>query len=142
MMHDMLSQVSEEQLSQWREEQCYVASNIIVLEDKDVESSCCKIIGCETSYDVMFLDGPGDLTEKCQYYGGVDVSFPPGITGSNNAAAGELQDDPAVAVYAILNENCETIYLQHEFFHPVVPYISSYLAFREIDPLVSKKGSL
>jgi len=59
------------------------------------------------------------------YYGGVDTSFP------------ENEDDPAIAVYTILNASDHSVvYTGSELFSLTVPYVSSFLAFREIDPLV------
>ena len=65
------------------------------------------------------------VERKGVYYGAVDVSFP----------ADETQ--PAVAVYVILDYPSGTlVYHKVEYFVPDVPYRPSYLAFREVDPLV------
>lgn len=73
------------------------------------------------------------------YYGGVDVGFPE--YGNNN--------DQAVAVYVVIqvdrccgcnnrrfNKRQTTVYTAYEWFDITVPYICSFLAFREMDPLI------
>lgn len=69
------------------------------------------------------IDSPNTL------YGGVDVSFP------------EIDNDMAVAVYTIVDAadadgGMNVVYTDSEYFALTVPYVSSFLAFREIDPLV------
>lgn len=61
-----------------------------------------------------------DINNKL--FGGVDISF-----GENKSA---------VAVYVVMKNN-EIIYKDHVFFQLTVPYVSSFLAFREIEPLVT-----
>jgi deoxyinosine 3'endonuclease (endonuclease V) len=64
------------------------------------------------------------FSSKPELYGGVDVSFP------------ENDEDLAVAVYVIVDKRTmEVVYHDHEYFMLQVPYISGYLAFREIQPL-------
>jgi deoxyinosine 3'endonuclease (endonuclease V) len=63
---------------------------------------------------------PVDTNNKL--FGGVDISF-----GENESA---------VAVYVIMKNN-EIVHQDHVFFQLSVPYVSSYLAFREIEPLVT-----
>jgi deoxyinosine 3'endonuclease (endonuclease V) len=65
------------------------------------------------------------------YFGGVDVSF------SNDDL--DAEQASGVAVYVIIDARTMTIaYKDHEYFqlNGVIPYIPSFLAFREIDPLV------
>ena len=58
------------------------------------------------------------------YYGGVDVSFP------------KHETDPSVAVYVILDaRTLQVVYKDHKYFHLEIPYIPTFLAFREIGPL-------
>ena len=68
---------------------------------------------------------------KCELYGGVDVSF----LGENNKNDGAADEEIAVAVYVIMRER-EIVYRSYEYFSISVPYVSSFLSFREIDPLV------
>ena len=61
------------------------------------------------------------------FFGGVDISFP------------EDDEDLAVAVYTIVDaaDDCmKVVYTDSEYFALTVPYVSSFLAFREIAPLV------
>jgi deoxyinosine 3'endonuclease (endonuclease V) len=63
-------------------------------------------------------------SSKPELYGGVDVSFP------------ENDEDQAVAVYVIVDKRTmQVVYHDHEYFTLQIPYISGYLAFREIQPL-------
>jgi deoxyinosine 3'endonuclease (endonuclease V) len=64
------------------------------------------------------------FSSKPELYGGVDVSFP------------EKDEDQAVAVYVVVDKRTmEVVYHDHEYFTLQIPYISGYLAFREIQPL-------
>eukprot|EP01071_Lankesteria_metandrocarpae_P004448 Lankesteria_metandrocarpae@DN3553_c0_g1_i1.p1 len=56
-------------------------------------------------------------------YGGVDVSF---ATDNSNGA---------VAVYVVTNSLGDVVYSDSQYFQLTIPYISSFLAFREIDTL-------
>lgn len=59
-----------------------------------------------------------------ELYGGVDVSFP------------ACEDEEAVAVYVVLDQRTmQVVYKSHEYFTLDTPYISGFLAFREISPL-------
>ncbi|EED90199.1 dolichyl pyrophosphate Glc1Man9GlcNAc2 alpha-1,3-glucosyltransferase [Thalassiosira pseudonana CCMP1335] len=87
--------------------------------------------------DVSAITHDGNAINKNSLLvGGLDVSFPK--DDDNN--------QEAVAVYVILRYNnypCTTItttpqlvYRSHKFFKPTIPYIASYLAFREAIPLL------
>lgn len=110
---DYVSEQSlEERLEAWRNEQYRIASQVVVLEDPP-----------ESNSDHRFKKVPlTDATQASCYYGGVDVSFPATDT------------DPAVAVYVIVSTH-KVVYCDHLYFDLEVPYIPSYLSFREIDPL-------
>ena len=94
-------------LAKWRAEQEDIANQVISLPDGPA--------ACSSNYQWL----PIDIDDKL--FGGMDISF-----GDN---------DSAVAVYVIMKNN-EIVYQDHLFFHVTVPYVSSYLAFREIEPLV------
>ena len=106
----------EERLMAWRKEQYFIASQVIVKEDpllslSEIDRFKCKLL---------------DNNRSC-LYGGVDVSFPASIESS----------DPSVAVYVIVDSQTnQVVYHDYEYFRLKVPYVSSYLSFREIDPLV------
>jgi deoxyinosine 3'endonuclease (endonuclease V) len=71
------------------------------------------------------------VPEGFHLFGGVDVSFP-----SHELSGDVSQQGASVAVYVVWDRRTESIvYQDHEYFHLQVPYIPSFLAFREIDPL-------
>lgn len=110
--------IQPEILQKWQKEQLDVASKCRILQD-DIFSRIPFPSSTENT-----------TTEFCQIncctkdklFGGVDVSF-----GPNNKA---------IAVYVIL-KNLQVIYEDELLYELKVPYQSSYLAFREIDPIVS-----
>jgi deoxyinosine 3'endonuclease (endonuclease V) len=104
----------EARLEAWRNEQYCVASQVIVLEDS-----------LELDSSHRFTNVARTLTDATTptYYGGVDVSFP------------AKESDPAVAVYVILSDHKKVVYRDHLYFNLEVPYVPSYLSFREIDPI-------
>jgi deoxyinosine 3'endonuclease (endonuclease V) len=78
----------------------------------------------DTNHDEMNQDHNDAI-----YYGGVDVSFPESTPEGNNS-------NDAVAVYVILEyPSFAIVYRQHTYFALTVPYIPSFLAFREIEPI-------
>ena len=135
--------VSKEQclsqlLDEWKKEQYSVASKAIIPEE--------HIIWDEQDHTVFSLSDhsykAGNDCKQYRYkgvvqnnnmhveklYGGVDVSFAP----QNNDD--EACRNKAVAVYVVM-KGTDIVYKDWEFFDLEVPYISSYLAFREIEPL-------
>jgi deoxyinosine 3'endonuclease (endonuclease V) len=99
-----------DEMERWREEQLRIASKVVKLPDEQVPS--------EGGYNfVSFSKKNDDLI----LLGGVDVSF---FSGS----------DSAVAVY-VVTKGESVIYQDSIKFQIQVPYVSSYLAFREIEPL-------
>ena len=113
--------ISQEQLKAWREEQLYIASHVTIPEEpeefknlmEENDSSSCPFSTFKINQDHLSY-----------LYGGVDVSFPKNET------------EQCVAVYVVMR-GMDIVYCDHEFFTMTVPYVSSYLAFREIDPYVS-----
>ena len=96
--------VTDKLKEKWRWEQEYVASNIVILEDEGNNSTStteCILPG----YECVSL--PSDQ-HSSYYYGGVDVSFSSTEEGDD--------DEQAVAVYCILNQACEIVYLVRELF--------------------------
>ena len=106
----------DEMLAQWREEQILVASQVVVLKDPPADELC-SLSFSEQSYKSV-----PESNHTNELYDGVGVSFP------------KNDEDPSVAVYVVLRGN-EVVYKDHEFFHLKIPYVSSYLSFREIKPL-------
>lgn len=98
-------------LSQWREKQYEIASKSKVLDDDQTAMRNCP-------NTVEFSHLPQTIQDKL--IGGVDVSFGDG--------------DSAIAVY-VITRNYQVLYTDTLLYNISQPYVSSYLAFREIEPL-------
>ena len=132
-------------LHSWQEEQHSIASQVVVPE----YSAAHQAQSSERYAQLSSYNINGQTTAGNKNYlliGGVDVSFP----------EDEANED-AVAVYVILkyvtttssshNDHSngillssphqpEVVYRSHKYYKLTTPYIPSYLAFREIDPLL------
>jgi len=107
-----------EQLEAWKVEQISIASQVTFLEN-DMSSNCM------TTNDDERFEAHKSVKDDTNllYYGGVDVSFP------------ENEEDQAVATYVILDPVQEKIvYRDYLYFDLKIPYVSSFLSFREIEP--------
>jgi deoxyinosine 3'endonuclease (endonuclease V) len=116
----------EAQRHSWIQEQLDVASQVVVLPDSDPqleEHSAKRFQAIRLLNDTIHTTTPSNSN---YFYGGVDVSFPTD------------EKDPAVAVYVIIDaqQTNKIIYQDYKYFDLQVPYISSFLAFREIEPLL------
>lgn len=122
----MASSLDPNLLAKWSDEQRQISSEVVVLSDPDDEddSSSSSLPPVSRLSDYRYLRKAG---HQQRLYGGLDVSFP---------KEGEGDDMPTVAVYVVLRGD-EVVYQDHLHFHLTVPYVSSYLAFREIEPYVS-----
>lgn len=129
-------------LESWRDEQYRIASEVIIKDDNDDdddgENEHFKYL-LPTNYNYNSTrPEPSTLsstttttstsTSTDSYYGGVDVSFPDHDDNHTTNA-------PSVAVYVIMDHSGMVVYRAHEYVHLNVPYVSSYLSFREITPL-------
>jgi deoxyinosine 3'endonuclease (endonuclease V) len=117
----------EGQLKVWIEEQLEIASRVIKYPDDDSEFE-------EEEYngeDGVIVRSPEESVrykymtystkpEDAKFFGGVDISFG--------------QNDLAIAVYVITKDE-SIVYQDSIEFQLTVPYVSSFLAFREIEPL-------
>ena len=112
-------QIDEETLNIWKEKQNDIASKVIILQDDETTN---KMQPLESRYKSY----PSIPSHREELYGGVDISFP----------GTKVKHNLSVAVYVIMKGQ-EMIYHSYEFFQISIPYVSSFLAFREIDPLVS-----
>ena len=101
-------------LAVWREEQYLIASLVNVIDDPPTAPGA-------TIFGSRYRIVPDEVGNE-ELYGGVDVSFP------------KEEGKPSVAVYVVLRGR-EVVYRDSEFFSLQVPYVSSYLSFREINPL-------
>mmetsp|Transcript_7786 Transcript_7786/g.14681 ORF Transcript_7786/g.14681 Transcript_7786/m.14681 type:complete len:375 (-) Transcript_7786:132-1256(-) len=132
-------------LELWKQQQKDIASKVSILSDdfsslndcpesrdfsyyKLPRSSSCSSppFSSSSSSSLLFR-----LDEK--FIGGVDVSFPNRDPCDDDHTHGE-QDDTAVAVYVIIR-NFQVIYQDSLVCKITQPYISSFLAFREIEPI-------
>ena len=131
---------NDQLLAEWQELQREVASRVVERSGGDyrVDSD-----SAGQRFEILTSNAVADES----LYGGVDVSFAPAA-----AAGGE---GSAVAVYVVLrrqkkkgknhkrrqqhsdimSDNYELVYSDSVRYNPSVPYISGYLAFREIEPL-------
>lgn len=105
-----MTDTEDQKMDLWREEQLRVASKVVKLPNEQVPS--------EGGYNFVSFSKKND---DLMLLGGVDVSF---FSGS----------DSAVAVY-VVTKGERVIYQDSIKFQIQVPYVSSYLAFREIEPL-------
>lgn len=136
----------EAQLAEWRAEQARIAGRVVVAPDPPPPPLPSSAGGGRFFAEVPRRgggDGDGDGDDNA-LYGGVDVSFGDG--------------DDAVAVYVVLRRRrsqekekkegrrrgagagivspaYELVYSDHVRFALTIPYVSSYLSFREIAPL-------
>jgi len=122
-------------LADWKKEQYHIANQAIVPEDASWDGHDPYVFSLfdrsnntteRKTNDYRYKNIPNDDSHTEKLYGGVDVSFAP----QNDKSYG----NKAVAVYVVV-KGTTIVYQDWELFELKVPYISSYLAFREIDPL-------
>jgi len=105
----------KEQLEKWKYEQLHIASQVLKIDD--------EIISERTNDSNIYACPKPPCTDKV-LYGGVDVSFP------------ENESHQSVATYVILDPITDTtVYKDFLYFDLKIPYVSSFLSFREIEPL-------
>lgn len=142
----------EELNEKWHLEQLKVACEVEKLPDSDAWSDPSVVNYISERFKTVKISARGqqdDANIRKVHYGGVDVSFPT-ADDKQRMSHGSQQDEyshssssgtkkeqkPSVAVYVILEyPGGDVVYKDYEFFTLQVPYIPSYLAFREIDPL-------
>ena len=128
--------MNAEREAAWIREQREIATLVEILPDAAVwqlhPPSTASTSECSSSKPYRLVSTARcaiDSTSTNTLYGGVDISFP------------ENENDLAVAVYTIVDAadadgGMNVVYTNSEFFALTVPYVSSFLAFREIGPLV------
>ena len=117
------SGIPNSQLEIWKLEQEIVASMVKVDADPSIDTS---VVPDNPLFNVIKDDHKDvySFSSAPELYGGVDVSFP------------EKKEDMAVAVYVIIDKRTMAcVYRDYKYFHLTIPYVPTYLAFREIDPL-------
>mmetsp|Transcript_6 Transcript_6/g.16 ORF Transcript_6/g.16 Transcript_6/m.16 type:complete len:386 (+) Transcript_6:237-1394(+) len=132
-------------MSEWRGEQHRVASQVVVYESVAPKNYHGDATRRFHSYAPHLRDFIKSFNKKKNsiLVGGVDVSFPTDESEESIAVYAILEftfdnndnnDDVKISTIATDVEN-RVVYRSHKFFYPSVPYIPSYLAFRENDPL-------
>lgn len=133
------------QMSEWRAEQHRVASQVVVHGSVAPKNYHGDAIRRFHSYAPHLRDFIKSLNKKKNsiLVGGVDVSFPMDEREESIAVYAILEftfnsydnnDDDKISTTAT-DVKSRVVYRSHKFFVPSVPYIPSYLAFRETDPL-------
>lgn len=113
---------SKSRIEVWRLEQEIIASMVQVEDDPPLDIS---IIPDNPLFHVLKDDHCDvySFSSKPELYGGVDVSF------FENGV-------DAVAVYVVIDKRTMTVvYKDYSYFKLQIPYVPTYLAFREITPL-------
>jgi deoxyinosine 3'endonuclease (endonuclease V) len=129
-------------ISSWNEEQHHIASRVVVPPDTSTTSSV--IIESDGRdggrFRLMHPPPPpsstttttnDDAKNGTLLVGGVDVHY-----------HDEGDHNMAVAVYVILRYDIDArtpprvVHRSHKWYRPTVPYVPSYLAYRELDPLI------
>ncbi|CAJ1934452.1 unnamed protein product [Cylindrotheca closterium] len=115
--------ISNSQREVWKLEQEIVASMVQMEADPPIDTS---VVPDNPLFHVIKDDHKDvySFSSNPEFYGGVDVSFP------------ENEEDKAVAVYVIIDKrSLSCVYRDYKYFNLTIPYVSTFLAFREIDPL-------
>ena len=127
----------KEQLDAWTKEQHHVASQVVIKDDWiDADGTRSTTDNHNESLGVLTYDNALDniqqrfkilapVVKPGILYGGVDVSF------------SEHDSDPAVATYVVVEGTTpyKVVYRDFLYFNLEIPYVSSFLSFREIGPL-------
>ena len=114
----------EQQMEQWLQEQREICSRVILLPEDETDDSDVANSSSQQRFHKKYITRSNI---GGRYFGGVDVSFP------------EDDKNPSVAVYVIVDASDDAfpvVYQDSEYFTLEVPYVPSFLAFREIEPLV------
>lgn len=128
----------------WNLEQEVIAALVRVEPDPPVDTS---VIANDNFH--LVRDNHKDIfsfSTSPELYGGVDVSFSVAVeqddadddanSGTPQNEQQEAEDEQAVAVYVVVDRRTmKVVYHDHLFFDLHIPYIPTYLAFREIAPL-------
>ena len=115
---------------EWLKEQLAIAHQVVVPPDDWTDDGVIaqdenhRLVSLATRRHDKQRENTSSAALNSQYYGGVDVSFP------RDGA------DPSVAVYVVMDRTTmQVVYQDYEYFDLTMPYIPSFLAFREIEPL-------
>jgi deoxyinosine 3'endonuclease (endonuclease V) len=143
-MEDINDGISPQLLRSWSDVQHAIASQVIIPRESIFTAA-------QSQEDVRYAYYTHHLAGKeCLLIGGVDVCFPAtnnniddrcGKAATKSGGSSDGVVGSAVAVYVILKYTTATllpkvVYRSHKYYQLTAPYIPSYLAFREIDPLM------
>mmetsp|Transcript_16920 Transcript_16920/g.40969 ORF Transcript_16920/g.40969 Transcript_16920/m.40969 type:complete len:449 (+) Transcript_16920:52-1398(+) len=143
---------------EWLKEQRLVASMVKIHDDDDDDGDCNENIfeefddidgGDIFPFCVLFDEdwgGNKDTIETSCHkgqepflFGGVDVSFKQQSQHHPQQQLNQQQQrhpEKSVAVYVVIDSRTmDVVYRDYEYFELTVPYIPTFLAFREIDPI-------
>jgi len=132
-----MDQATKELLERWKEEQYKVAEQVVILNDGDVISqSNGDTTQCTSNYGEKYKvipiknrpENQESSTPTNLLLGGVDVSFYPANDSDDNT------NDIALAVYVVMRGK-KILYQDSMHFQLSIPYVSSFLSYREIEPL-------
>jgi deoxyinosine 3'endonuclease (endonuclease V) len=135
----------------WVQEQLEVARKVIVRPNAESKLTTTAVCGCDNNkpsnrFVPILVNQPmNDVANSKCYYGGVDVSFPLSHDEEEKEKEEKHDNDiiesrnkEAVAVYVVLEyPTMNIVYTAHQYYPVTVPYIPSFLAFREIEPIAS-----
>ena len=141
-MGDITDEISSQLLRSWADVQHTIASQVVIPQ-QSVFTAALSQKDFRYAYYTHHLAG-----KECLLIGGVDVSFLT-TNNNNNDDRSDGNGGSAVAVYVIIKyETTSTssdlllpplpkvVHRSHKYYQLTIPYIPSYLAFREIDPLM------
>lgn len=129
-----MDQATKELLQRWKEEQYKVAEQVVILNDDDVisQSNSDTTSNYGEKYKVIPINNRSEnevsSTPTNLLLGGVDVSFYPADDSDDNT------NDIALAVYVVMRGK-KILYQDSMHFQLSIPYVSSFLSYREIEPL-------
>ncbi len=125
-------------LQSWREVQKQISSSVITPENASKLS--CQEIATYGRFRIVHPP-PLSMIDNCPLLiGGLDTSY------VDKQGFSTTDDDKAIAVYVILKYDAasassssvssQVVHRSHKCFTPPIPYIPSFLAFREVDPIL------
>lgn len=153
------NELESEQLKSWKAEQHRIASQVVIRDDdnsdwisrkpvhvpQELQQKCNDCANTQTdaaNVDARFKRLPHVGTKRA-LYGGVDVSFPDNDERSAQSVATYvvLEATTTISTTATMTTTTTTtttlkvVYQDFLYFDLTIPYVSSFLSFREIESL-------
>ena len=133
-------------LQSWRETQLQISSSVIIPHDNSSKLSCQGNTSCGR-FRLVHPPPLLSIDNSPLLIGGLDTSY------FNKHGSSTTDDENAIAVYVILKYYDDTsaststssstssslpqvVHRSHKCFTAPIPYIPSFLAFREVDPML------